>query len=442
LTDGLKVSKVIPDSIAHEMEIESGDILVQVNDKIIQDVLDLQYAMADGDFTLLVEKQNQEVWELEIEREPGEILGIEVCAISANGIKTCDNQCVFCFVQQMPTGMRESLYDRDDDYRLSVTQGSYITLSNLTSSEFDRIIDLHLSPLYISVHAWDSRAREKLMRNPRVGKIADQLKVLAEAGLTLHTQIVLVPGYNDGDILAETVDNLASYYPAVQSIGIVPVGLTRYREKLPLLREVTKEEANKIIDEGLEWQKKFKKKTGKNLVYFSDEFYVSARRAFPEAKEYDDFPQLENGIGMTAKFHGEIVRYFPYLPRKTAPRNMHVVTGASAVEFFRFWGTQLAEIEGLNLTIHEITNEFFGSTVTVAGLLTAQDIADQIGDLRGEYFLIPKVMLKADEAVFLDDYGIQWLEDRVNGKALIIENNGKAFLEGILGRELEVQDNE
>jgi putative radical SAM enzyme (TIGR03279 family) len=440
LSDGLVVSRVLSGSIAAEMEIEAGDMLLEVCGKKIEDVLDLQYYTADDEFTLLVEKPSREVWELEIVKEPGETLGIEVKAIGAQGLKKCRNKCVFCFVEQMPPGMRESLYDRDDDYRLSFMQGSYITLSNLTEAEFRRIIALHLSPLYISVHAWDGSVREKLMQNRRVGRLAAQIQMLAEAGLMLHTQIVLVPGYNDGEILAESVKNLAAFYPAVQSIGIVPVGLTRYREKLSPLRTVSREEAKKILDEGRKWQQEFRAATGKNLVYFSDEFYALAQRPFPGTEDYDDFPQVENGIGMAAQFESEIIRFLAYLPLKVAARSVHIVTGVSAFGFFSAWARKLSVVQGLNITVHQIENRFFGPTVTVAGLLTAQDIACQLGDVKGDYFLIPKVMLKADEAIFLDDYGIEWLERQVNGRAVVVENNGKAFLEGLCGISMEVQE--
>ena len=440
MSKGLIVTKVLSGSIASEMEIEQGDVILQVNDKRIDDVLDLQYYTSDDAFTLLIEKINEEIWELDIEKEPGEFLGIEVHSLSVKGLKRCHNNCVFCFVQQMPSGMRKSLYDRDDDYRLSVTQGSYITLSNLSQADFNRIIDLHLSPLYISVHAWDPAARQRLMGNPKAGELPDQLKLLAEAGLTLHTQIVLVPGYNDGEILWESIENLASFYPAVQSIGVVPVGITKHRDKLTRLKTVQPQNAKEILYRGHHKQHIFRDCYGKNLVYFSDEFYVLAGQDFPLAAEYDYFPQIENGIGMAAKMNAEISPYLPLLPEKIKARDVHIVTGASAAEYFRSWADKLSAIEGLKITVHRIINDFFGSTVTVAGLLTAQDIAAQLGDLRGEYFLIPRVMLKADEDIFLDGYGIDWLEKKVNGKAVVIENKGKAFLEGVIGRELEVQE--
>lgn len=442
MAEGLVVSKVLKDSIAAEMEIEPGDRILQIDGWEIKDIIDLQYFTSDEEFDLIIQKVNGEVWELQISKDPNEDLGIEVCSVSTKGLKKCTNNCIFCFVQQMPPGMRESLYQKDDDYRLSVTQGSYITLSNLSEKEFIRIIDFHINPLYISVHAWNPQARINLMKNKRAGKIPEQIKLLADAGLTIHTQIVVVPGYNDGSVLEETVNKLASFYPAVQSIGVVPVGLTKYREKLTPLRTVTSEEAQHILNLGLNWQKEFRAKTGKNLVYFSDEFYIIAGWDLPKVQEYDDFPQIENGIGMAAKFNAELLSCQPKLPLEIPPRTIHIITGVSAAAIFKSWVENLSFIQGLNITIHEIINNFFGSTVTVAGLLTAQDIADQVGDLRGDYFLIPKVMLKADEQVFLDGYSVSWLEKKINGKALVIDNNGKAFIEGVLGMKLEVKENE
>ena len=436
MVKGLVVSKVLESSIAAEMEIEPGDTIVKVGNQKVTDIIDLQYCTSEDEYKLLIKKKNNELWELEIEKEPGESLGIELCSVCVEGLMKCSNNCVFCFIQQMPPDMRESLYDRDDDYRLSLTQGSYITLSNLSRDDFQRIVDMHISPLYISVHAWNSSVRQKLMRNRNAGEIQEQLKILTDAGITLHTQVVLVPGYNDNEVLEETVENLASLYPSVQSIGIVPIGLTKHRESLPNLRTVNKTEAKRVLNIGRLWQERYNKQTGINLVYFSDEFYVLAGEDFPEPTEYDDFPQLENGIGMASLFKDEINEYISLLPKDIPSRRVHIVTGVSAAGFFRHLVSELSIINGLSTYVHEIINNYFGFTVTVAGLLTAQDIARQLGDLQGEVFLIPRVMLKADEDIFLDGYNITWLEEQVNGIAVIVENNGRSFLEGIIGGRL------
>ncbi|NLM20986.1 MAG: DUF512 domain-containing protein [Peptococcaceae bacterium] len=443
---GLTVSKVLKNSIAEEMDIEPGDIVLEVNRCPVRDILDLQYYTADNEFTMLIEKPNQEIWALEIEKDPHEFLGIEINAVATEGVKRCTNNCVFCFVRQLPSGMREFLYDRDDDYRLSLTQGSYITLTNLQPQDFERIKALHVSPLYISVHAWDRVVRAKLMGNPKAGDLPEQIQMLVDEGITLHTQIVVVPGYNDGKVLEETVKKLAQFYPAVQSIGVVPVGLTRFRADLPSLRTVSSAEAAQILEQGTAWQKELRAKTGKNLVYFSDEFYILSGRDFPPAEEYDDFPQLENGIGMTAKFKEEMKSCLDFLSpaaggkskvnEKSKVHRVHIVTGTLAAPFFQQWSEQLAGITGKNIIVHSIANHYFGPEITVAGLLTAQDIAGQLGDLDGDYFLIPKVMLKADEHIFLDGYDIDWLARKVNGQAVVVENNGKTFLEGILGKQI------
>ncbi len=436
---GLVVAGVEPGSIGEEVEILSGDRILAVDGQEVKDIIDFQFMTADEEFTLLVEKENGEVWEVEIERSLDEELGLEIQAVSSQGLKLCKNNCVFCFVSQMPKGMRGSLYDKDDDYRLSLTQGSFITLSNLDEEEFARIIKLHLSPLYISVHAWDRDARIRLLKNPHAGDLPKQLKALAEAGITIHSQIVLVPGYNDQEILEETVRELGKLYPAVQSIAVVPVGLTKFRENLPPLRPFTSEEAQELLNKGEKWQNEYFEKTGLHLVYFSDEFYALAGREYPPNSSYDGFPQLENGVGMGRKFQEEFELALGHVPQEIPSRKVHIITGVSATPFMSQLMSRLNFIQGLDLSLHTITNEYFGSTVTVAGLLTAQDIATQVGNLQGEVFLIPEVMLKEDEDIFLDDRSVEWLAKEVQGKPLIIENHGGTFLEAIVGLKLEVE---
>jgi len=440
LSKGLVVAAVDPGSIAEEMEIQVGDRVLTVNEVEINDIIDFQFGISEEDYTLLIEKPDGELWELDIEKDPGEYLGLEVETISAQGLKVCRNNCMFCFIAQMPEGLRASLYDKDDDYRLSLTQGSFITLSNLSEEEIERILRFHLSPLYISVHAWNPEVRARLMKNPHAGKLPEQLKRFAEAGIVVHAQVVLVPDHNDGDVLRETIEHLAELHPSVQSIAVVPVGLTRYREQLTPLRGFTSDEAKEILDQAEKWQQRFFERTGRHLVYFADEFYVLAGREFPEVAIYDDFPQLENGVGMARKFITEIEAGWKQLPKAISERYVHIITGTSALDLFELWADRLMEqVSGLKLTVHAIRNDFFGASVTAAGLVTAQDIADQLGDLSGAEFLIPRVMLKADEDIFLDDLSVKWLEETVNGKASIVENEGLSFLEQVIGYSLEVE---
>ncbi|WP_427846156.1 DUF512 domain-containing protein [Desulfitobacterium dichloroeliminans] len=440
LKDGLVVAAVHEGSIAEEMEIECGDRILAIDEQKIDDVIDFQYLTAEDEFTMLIEKVNGELWEIEIERSYGEVLGLEVQAISTQGLKLCKNNCVFCFVAQMPKGMRQSLYDKDDDYRLSLTQGSFITLSNLDEDEFERILKFHLSPLYISVHAWDSEARVRLMKNPKAGDLSTQLRKLADAGIQIHSQIVLVPGYNDGEVLEQTVRELGKLHPTVQSIAVVPVGLTKYRENLTNLRSFTLQEAQGILTKGEAWQKEYRQATDCSLVYFSDEFYALAGWDFPSVDIYDDFSQLENGVGMASKFRHEFDQSLQRLPHSIPERKVHLITGVSAATFFAQLIKRLDTIQGLSIELHVITNEFFGPTVTVAGLLTAQDIAKQIGDIKGDVFLIPRVMLKADEDIFLDDRSVEWLSQVLQGTPLVVENHGRAFLEAVSGLNLEVEE--
>lgn len=439
---GLVVAAVQPGSIAEEMEIVPGDRVIAVNEQELKDIIDFQYLTADEEFTLWVEKGEGEVWELEIERDLGEELGLEVQAVSTDGLKLCKNNCLFCFVAQMPEGMRASLYDKDDDYRLSLTQGSFITLSNLSETEFERIVRLHLSPLYISVHAWSPEERVRLMKNPKAGDLGIQFKKLAAAGITIHAQIVLVPGYNDGEVLRETVGELSKLYPAVQSIAVVPVGLTRYREGLSDLRGFTKEESQHILEQGKRWQAEYFKTTGRRLVYFSDEFYAQAGFDFPGLEVYDDFPQLENGVGMASKFRAEVEDRLRLLPKELAERTVHILTGTSATPFFQRILHRFDEFTGLHLILHTLENRFFGPTVTVTGLLTAQDIADQLPELNGEIFLIPSVMLKSDEDIFLDNQSVAWLAEKIHGVPIIVENHGAAFVEAVSGLVLEGETSE
>lgn len=437
---GLVVAAVHSGSIAEEMEIQVGDRVLAVNEEELNDIIDFQFGISDEEFTLLIEKEDGELWELDIEKGPGEYLGLEVETVSAKGLKKCSNNCTFCFVAQMPKGMRPSLYDKDDDYRLSLTQGSFITLSNLSEEDISRITSLHLTPMYVSVHAWNPEVRTKLMKNPQAGKLPEHFRRFADAGIVVHTQIVLIPEHNDGDVLKETIERLGELYPSVQSIAVVPVGLTRFREKLTPLRGFTAEEARQLLDQAEKWQEDFLVRTGRHLVYFSDEFYVLAGREFPVSAVYDDFPQLENGVGMARKFITEIESGWDLLPSEISQRSVHLITGTAAQEFFGQWRNRLMDrIKGLRLTVHVIRNDYFGLSVTAAGLLTGQDIACQLDNLHGEEFLIPRTMLKADEDIFLDDMSVEWLEQKVNGKAKIVENNGLAFLEHVIGYSLEVE---
>lgn len=437
---GLLIASVDPHGIAFELGIEPGDRVVSVDGQNITDILDYQYGTSEESCTLIVAKADgDELWEIDVERGPYEYLGISFADIAVNGLKSCQNDCVFCFVQQMPPGLRSSLYDFDDDYRMSVSRGNYITLTNVSEEEFDRILALRVSPLYISVHAWDTQVRGQMMGNPAAGKLPEQLHRLVQAGIVLHTQIVLVPGYNDGETLHQTVQQLALSYPQVQTIGVVPVGLTRYRGQLSPLRVLTPSECAGILEEGQIWQKDLRRRFGKNLLYFADEFYLACGHEIPTPEEYDGFEQLENGIGMLSAFWDELTSLLDGLDRDrsmaplTLPPKRHLITGLLAEPFLRkclaLVQTRVA-VSG-TIQIHSIRNDFFGPAITVSGLVTAADIVGQLKDLGGEEFLIPRVMLKADTNEFLDGHSVCWLEEQLNSPAKIVDSSAAGFLEAI-----------
>lgn len=437
-TQGLEVASVRPGSLGEELEIERGDKITKINGQDVCDLVDFHFLSSDDYLEIDLLKENGETWQLEVEKEPQEDFGLEFTAVSVEGTKHCRNKCMFCFVDQMPKNLRASLYEKDDDYRLSLTQGSFVTLTNLSDAEFARIVRLHLSPLYISVQATDPEVRQKLLRNPRAGKIMEQLRALADAGIVMHTQIVLVPGINDGEVLDRSIRDLSGLWPQVQSVAVVPVGLTAYRDKLDRLERFDPETAQLIISNGARWQEKFRRDFGVTFVYFSDEFYVEAGVDFPAAENYDDFAQLENGVGLSRLFLDGVDSWLDAVPAEIKPRSIHVVTGVSAGKTI----TELVQkvtgvVKGLQVSVHALANTFFGASVTVAGLLTGADLLAGLPDVQGQQLLIPRVMLRAGEDVFLDGMTLAEAAGRLGAKISVVELDGKDFLEKLTGQTLK-----
>jgi putative radical SAM enzyme (TIGR03279 family) len=367
-------------------------------------------------------------------------LGIELSDVSVDGVKTCRNKCVFCFVEQMPPGMRSSLYEKDDDFRLSATKGSFITLSNLTEAEFGRLLRERISPLYISVHAWDPELRERLMTYRGTRQLPVQIAALSEAGIEMHTQIVVVPGYNDGAALDETVRALAALR-GVSSIGVVPVGLTAQREGLPVLSPVNSAGAHTILAAGHRLQEEFLTRCGRRRVFYADEFYMLAGLDLPPAEAYEGFPQLENGIGLWAKFQSEIdwtwgkMRESLQTEGSSASR-LHIVTGVLTGAHIRRLTAELQKVPGLpELVVHAVPNHTFGGSVTVTGLLTAGDIAAALGDVHGDTVLLPDVLLREQDAVFLDDRDVAWLAEHLGGRVEVVPTRGESFLNAVFARQ-------
>ncbi|MCX7779821.1 MAG: DUF512 domain-containing protein [Negativicutes bacterium] len=404
LTNTGIISRVISGSIADEMGLTAGDKIVSVNGKTIRDIIDLSFALAEEYVELIIEKANGEQELLEIEKDFDEDIGIEFESAVFDNVRQCANRCIFCFVDQMPKGMRESLYIKDDDYRLSFLYGNFITLTNLMSRDFERINRLHLSPLYVSVHTTDGKLRAEMLGNKQASNIMSQLSRLFDSGVEIHTQIVLCPGINDGYVLEKTIRDLYAATPNVLSLAIVPVGLTRYREGCYPLSVFNQEKAREVIVMVHRWQERCRQEIGSSFVYLSDEFYLSAGMEIPEANFYDGFPQLENGVGIVRNF---LTEWEEVLAMKSdgyeMPLYLDVVCGVSAHKILEPLLRQLV-IPNLIVRVIAVENVFFGSSVTVTGLLTGRDILDALQKQQGcrSGVIIPGIALRKGESVFLD----------------------------------------
>lgn len=408
------VARVMADSIAVEVGLEPGDRLISVNGESIRDIIDLSFALSDECVELLIQKVSGEQEVLEIEKEYDEDLGIEFESAVFDGVRRCANKCIFCFVDQMAPGMRESLYVKDDDYRLSFLYGNFVTLTNTVPQDIDRIRRLHLSPLYISVHTTNGTLREKMLNNKNAGKIMEHLDTLITNDIEMHTQIVLCPDINDGEELEKTIRDLYSLHPNVISMAIVPVGLSRYRENCYSLQVFSPEKALDVITLVRKWQEKCRKRSGTSFVYLSDEFYITAGQPIPEYDLYDGFPQLENGIGLVRNFLHEWEQAPIITTGYDSPQHIDVVCGISAQKILE---PLLQSISIANLTIRviPIENDFFGNDISVSGLLTGQDIVNKLTQIGGTRtgVIIPGVALRKGEGVFLDNMTLDEVEKRL-----------------------------
>jgi putative radical SAM enzyme (TIGR03279 family) len=420
MMSGLLVDSVTPGSIAAELEIAAGDHLLAVNGQPMRDLIDYSYYTASEEELLLeIEKVDGEIWEMEVERSSSESLGL---TFSAPAPARCANNCLFCFVHQLPKGLRKPLYVKDEDYRLSFLNGNYVTLANLKSSALKRIIEQRLSPLYISVHATNPELRERLLGKPGIPSILEQLQRLADARITMHTQVVLCPGLNDGAELQRTVSELATLYPAVQSLAVVPLGLTAHRQRLPLLTPVDADYARNFISIWQPEAEKLRKKLHQPFLFLADEFFLKAGLPFPAIKEYGDFPQIENGVGMVPLFMKEAARVVRRVRPVTAYRAV-VVTGVSSFVFVSDFLKQLAEKSGVDIVPLAVENRLFGPSITVSGLIAGNDIAAALdGCDIGRCLLVPDVMLKEGEGLFLDDVSLAELERRIKRPVVVFDS--------------------
>lgn len=429
------IKDIVPGSIAEEMEIEPGDYLVSINDEEIKDILDYKFQIFDEYITIVIEKKNGEEWDLEIEKEANEDLGIVFPEQLIEKPRSCANKCIFCFMDQLPDKVRDTLVFKDDDFRLSFITGNYVTLTNSGYKDLDRIIRYHLSPINISVHATDPEVRSMMLNNKTAYKVMEYIKYLTEHDIKINAQIVLCPNINDGKVLDKTIKELSEFAPNLQCIAIVPVGLTKYRQGLYPLTVFDKAGASRTIDQINKWQAEFREKYGFNLVYLADEFYVKAEREIPDFKDYDDFPQLGDGIGMLAYFKKNFESYLKRFKPKKVNKVVSIATGKIAYGFMRARMDELEKkFEGLKINLYPIENTFFGPEITVTGLITGGDLINQLKDKElGEYLILCGDMLKDDADIFLDDVTLEEVAQKLNVKIKVNDDGGIGIIKDILG---------
>ena len=429
------IRSVDPGSPAQDAGIRPGETLTKVNGHPIVDVMDYKYYTYDARLELTLTEPGGSSRTVRVRKEEGEDLGLNFETYLMDRARSCANNCIFCFVDQMPPGMRETLYFKDDDARLSFLMGNYITLTNLSEREQQRIMDLHISPINISVHATDPVLRTEMLKNRNAGKCLDQMKRFAQAGITMNCQIVSCPGINDGPALERTLTDLAGLYPQVNSISVVPVGLTKFREGLCHLDGYTAETAAAVLDQVEAFAKACMDKLGTSLVWCSDEFYLKAGRPLPEDEYYEEYTQLENGVGMLRLLEVEFRGAMFALEGDETPTPFSVATGVSAAPHIAALLEKLqARCPGVRGAVYPVVNRFFGETINVAGLVTGRDLIDQLkGKDLGERLLIPANMLRSGEQVFLDDVTVAQAEEALGVSIVPVEQDGGVLLDTMLG---------
>jgi putative radical SAM enzyme (TIGR03279 family) len=423
-----KVTKVLPDSIAAEIGFEPGDSLVSINGQRPRDLIDYQFLCADEVLALEVVDAAGELHEVEIEKDYDDDLGLEFETALFDGLIQCNNRCPFCFIDQQPPGKRDSLYLKDDDYRLSFLYGSYLTLTNLTAKEWERIEKLRLSPLYVSVHATEPGIRRRLLKNQRAGEILQQLQWFQARRLQIHAQVVVCPGINDGIHLEHTLLDLASFHqgevPAVISAAVVPVGLTRFRPNLDELTPVSPQKAKEVIAQVQRLQEKFRQQFGTNFAWLADEWFLIGKHPLPPESHYENYPQLGNGVGSIRQFLKDFEQQATQtLPKQiTPPKRLTWVVGNAVELAFQSLVAQLNQVEGLTVKLAPLRSGYWGQEITVTGLLTGQDLLKGLqGQDLGDEVLLPSVMLKHGEASFLDDLTVDQVSAKLSVKLVPVD---------------------
>lgn len=443
-----KICKVLPGSIAEELELEAGDILLSMNEHEIEDVFDYHYYTQEEYLTVLIRKPDGEEWELEIEKDYEEDLGIEFENGLMDDYKSCHNKCIFCFIDQMPKGMRDTLYFKDDDSRLSFLQGNYVTLTNMKEHDLQRIIEYKLGPINISVQTTNPELRCKMLNNRFAGDALQKIDMLYEAGIPMNGQIVLCKGVNDGEELRRSITDLMKYMPVMESVSVVPVGLSKYRDGLYPLEPFTKEDAEEVIDMIEQYQKLCVEECGLHFMHASDEWYLLAERELPKEESYDGYLQLENGVGMLRLLKEEfseglralsleenVDMSISKLQTADTSKKCTIATGLLAAPIMQELMRDFQKtVPGMDVQVIPIENRFFGEMITVSGLLTGQDIIEQLKDKDlGQKLLLPCNLLRSGEEVFLDDITLTQMKEALQVEIVIVQTGGQDLIDCLLG---------
>jgi len=429
------ISKVDPNSIAEESGIESGDILLKINEKEVKDVIDYLYLISDEYLEITIMKKNGDIWIIEVEKDYSEDLGISFKNPILDSTKSCKNKCIFCFIDQLPKNMRKTLYFKDDDSRLSFLQGNFVTLTNISDEEFERIIEYNISPINVSIHTTNPDLRVKMLNNKNASKILYRLKKLTSNRIIVNGQIVLCPRINDGQELDNTIKDLYKLYPNLNSLAVVPIGITKFRDGLFPIESYNKNSAKEVINQVEKWQEFLLYSMDSRFVFLADEFYIMADMKLPDYNAYEGFPQLENGVGLIRKFEHEFISYLNKFKKdERIKKKLTIVTGLSAQSFLESLVKKLKrKFPNLFINVQPILNNFFGEKITVSGLLTGTDIIEQLKnkDL-GDKIILPNSMFKSNENILLDDLTDNDISKQLNTTVDICNVNGKELIDCII----------
>ena len=428
------ISRVLPGSIGEELELEPGDVLVSINGQPVEDVFDYRYLMNDEVVELLIRKKNGEEWELEVEKDYEDDLGVEFENSLMDDYRSCSNHCIFCFIDQMPPNMRETLYFKDDDSRLSFLQGNYVTLTNMSEYDLDRIIKFHLSPINVSFQTMNPELRCKMLHNRFAGDALKKVDKLYQGGVIMNGQIVLCKGVNDRDELEYSLEKLSEYAPVLQSVSVVPVGLSKYRDGLYPLEPFDREDAEYLIEQVERWQKIMMERHGIHFIHASDEWYILAGKKLPEETRYDGYLQLENGVGMMRLLETEVKERLAGLEGDNREFTASVATGKLAAPFIQQYMKLIQEkFPNIKVNVYTIRNDFFGERITVSGLITGADLREQLKDRElGEKILIPCNMLRSGEDVFLDDLTVDDIREALGTELVVVDERGADLVDCVI----------